>query len=45
MKIRLNISSSQYEEVKNELEQHGIEVSDNAPFVLSAAEGYSDWLV
>ncbi|MBR3349493.1 MAG: LytTR family transcriptional regulator [Solobacterium sp.] len=44
MKIRLNISSSQYEEVKSELEKHGIEISDDAPLVLSAADGYSDWL-
>lgn len=44
MKIRISIASAQYEEVKNELEKLGIEVSDDAPFVLSAAEGYSDWL-
>ena len=31
MKIRLNIPASQYEEVKNDLEKHGIEVSDDAP--------------
>ena len=44
MKIRLNIPASQYEEVKNDLEKHGIEVSDDAPLVLSSVSGYSDWL-
>lgn len=44
MKIRLNIPSSQYGEVKTELEKHGIEISDDAPLVISAANEYSDWL-
>lgn len=44
MKIRINIPSSQYEEVKRQLEEHGIEVNDDAAFVLGLSEGYSDWL-
>ncbi len=44
MKIRISVPSPQYEEVKNELEKHGIEVSDDAELVLMSADEYPDWI-
>ncbi|MBQ9823204.1 MAG: LytTR family transcriptional regulator [Solobacterium sp.] len=44
MKIQLSIPEAQYEQVKKELEEHGIEVSDRAEYVLNMRGQYSGWL-
>jgi len=44
MKIQLSIPAAQYEQVKKELEEHGITVSEQAEYVLTLAGKYSEWL-
>ncbi len=45
MKIRLAVSSEDYEKVKQELNEHGIETDDNADWVLSKADGFVDTVI
>ena len=44
MKIKLRVRQADYERVADELRKHGIEISDEADFILSNTDGYSDWL-
>lgn len=44
MKIKLDVSSDHYEEVKSILDRCGIEIDDNADFVLSENNKYPDRL-
>ena len=45
MKVRLEVSSSCYEQIKRDLEACGIEVDDNAEYVLSQNNTYTEYLV
>ncbi|MCM1543916.1 MAG: LytTR family transcriptional regulator [Ruminococcus sp.] len=44
MKIKLDVEEDEYEEIKDELEKHGIETDDNADFVLSRINKFSESL-
>lgn len=44
MKISLHVRQSDYDTVTDELKKHGIEISDDADFVLSNADLFADWL-
>ncbi len=45
MKIRLDIPDEDYERIKNELNEHGIETDENAVWILSKANDFYDSLI
>lgn len=44
MKIRLEVKTGQYDTIKQELESYGIEIDDNADYVLSQRNTYAEYL-
>ena len=44
MKIRLDVKTEQYDIIKKELEAHGIEIDDDAEYVISQRNTYVDYL-
>ena len=44
MKIRLSVSKDKYEEVREFLESHGIEISDDSEYLITELSGYPDYL-
>lgn len=44
MKIRLNVKTNQYDAIRKELEAHGIEIDDDAEYVISQRNSYVDYL-
>lgn len=44
MKIRLEVKTDQYDTIKKELEIHGIEIDDDAEYVISQRNTYADYL-
>lgn len=44
MKIRISVSRNNYDAVKEQLESHGIEVSDDSEYLLTELSDYPDFL-
>lgn len=44
MKIRLEVKTDQYDTIKKELEIHGIEIDDDAEYIISQRNTYADYL-